>query len=417
MRLGFYYHAPAIALADGPGFATPGPQGVFIESLGGVCAMVRCFLHEPDPGEVCDYPVRLPNVDWVRLPVRGSGPRRLLLGGGLCRRIRQHSRDLDALLIRGPSSLLPRLASAVRPLPVALLLVGDRLARSAGAGQPFWRRLLVRLFGKLYDVAQTRAATRALTIVNSRSLLTKYRGVVPDLMETRTTTLSARDFFHREDTCQGRPIRLLYTGRYVAEKGLLELVEAVRLLVAEGLDVRLEMAGWEEPGSDVMRRMGRALPAAGLMERFTDHGFRRLGRELSAVCRGADVYVLASHAEAFPRALWEAMAHSLPVVATAVGGIPGVLRDGVHAVLVQPGDPEALARGIRRVIDDGELRRRMIARSRKLAEANTLERRAGELVGAVERFAGKRRTAAPADAQPSEVGNHANTPHGGLEKA
>jgi len=363
--------------------------------------MVRCFLHEPDPGEVCDYPVSLPNVEWVRLPIRSSGPHRLLPGGGLCRRIRRQSRDLNAFLIRGPTSLLPRLASAVRPLPVALLLVGDRLAGSAGAGQPFWRRPLVKLFGKLYNIAQTRAATRALTFVNSRPLLMKYSGVLPDLIETRTTTLSARDFFHREDTCEGRPIRLLYAGRYAAEKGLLNLVAALRLLVTSGLDVHLEMAGWEQPGSDAMRRVRGAVSAGGLTERFMDHGARRLGPELWTVYRGADVFVLASRSdfEGFPRALWEAMAHSLPVVATAVGGIPGVLRDGVHAVLVQPRDPTALARGIRQVVEDGELRRRMIAGGRKLAESNTLEQLTGELVAAIERFVAERRSAGPADGQ------------------
>jgi len=387
VKLGFYYHTPAVALDAGPGFATSGPQGRFIESLAEVCEAVRCFLHVPDRGESADYPVRSDNVQAVYLPPRGSFPRRLFLGADFCRMIRRRSRGLDAFLIRGPTPLLPLLVRAVQPLPVALLLVGDYLAGAGILEQPAWRRLPVKAVLSVYDAAQTMAARRTLTFVNSPSLLAKCRGAVPSLMEIRTTTLSTRDFCHREDTCQRRPVRLLYTGRYAAEKGLLDLVEATRLLLAEGFDVHLEMAGWEEPGSDVMHRVRGALGAAGVTERFTDRGLCRLGPELSVVYRGADVFVLASHTEGFPRAIWDAMAHGLPVVATAVGGVPGVLRNGVHAVLVEPRDPKALADGIRKVVENGELRRRIIAEGLKLARMNTLERRAGELVTSIERFA------------------------------
>jgi len=307
--------------------------------------------------------------------------------------VRRSSRGLDALLIRGPTPLLPLLVRAVQPRPVALLLVGDYLAGRGSLEQPAWRRLPVKAVLRVYDAAQTVAAGGTLTFVNSPSLLAKYRGLVPNLTETRTTTLSARDFFHREDTCLRRPVRLLYTGRYAAEKGLLDLVEATRLLVAGGLDVHLATAGWEEPGSHVMHRVRNALRAAGLRGRFSDLGFRRLGPKLSTVYRGADVFVLASRSgfEGFPRAIWEAMAHGLPVVATAVGGIPGVLRNGVHAILVEPRDPKALADGIRKVIETGELRRSMIAEGLKLARANTLQKRARELVTNIEHFVGTRR--------------------------
>jgi glycosyltransferase involved in cell wall biosynthesis len=62
--------------------------------------------------------------------------------------------------------------------------------------------------------------------------------------------------------------------------------------------------------------------------------------------------VLPSRSEAFPNALIEAMATALPVVATRVGGIPEVVRDGVNGRLVPPDDSGALADAVIALMDD-----------------------------------------------------------------
>lgn len=73
----------------------------------------------------------------------------------------------------------------------------------------------------------------------------------------------------------------------------------------------------------------------------------------------ADFYVLPSHNEGLPMSILEAMSFGLPVVATRVGGIPELVRDGVDGLLVAPGDVEALATAIERVAGDAGLRARM----------------------------------------------------------
>ena len=396
MKLGYYYHAPAKSAGGKAGFLTPGHQGRFIESLSGVCRQVRCLLHEPDEGEICDYPVDAPNAEWVRLPRRGNAPRRLFFGGSLCRTIKKRCNGLDALLIRGPTPLLPPLVRAMRPLPVVLLLVGDYLAGADDLAQALWRRPFLKGFLRLYDALQTSAARDSLTFVNAPSLAHKYREDVPHLVETRTTTLSANDFFDRDDTCLGNPARLLYTGRYAREKGLLDLVEVLRLLVDDDLDVCLEMAGWEEPGTHVMRQVRASLEEAGLEGRFTDHGFQSIGPALFSLYKRADIFVMASRSsfEGFPRVIWEAMAHSLPVVATRVGAAPSYLTDGRHALLARPQDPQDLAAKVKRIINDGALRRALIRNGRALARGNSCERHAAEMVEHIEEFIAERRLSA-----------------------
>src|SRR5215510_1438304 len=138
---------------------------------------------------------------------------------------RERRADLDLMLLRGPSPLLPQMAAAVQPVPHALLLVGSYLDDVADLPQPWWRKKLIQLWSLWNEHAQTKVAARALTFVNSRKLYELHKGKAADLYETRTTTLSEKDFFQRDDTCQRRPIRLLYTGRLDRSKGLLEIVE------------------------------------------------------------------------------------------------------------------------------------------------------------------------------------------------
>ena len=71
---------------------------------------------------------------------------------------------------------------------------------------------------------------------------------------------------------------------------------------------------------------------------------------------GCDIFVLGSRYEGLPVALMEASALGLPIVATAVGGIPDAFEDGVDALLVAPGSPAALADAIASLVEDPQRR-------------------------------------------------------------
>jgi glycosyltransferase involved in cell wall biosynthesis len=73
--------------------------------------------------------------------------------------------------------------------------------------------------------------------------------------------------------------------------------------------------------------------------------------------QSADIVVLASYLESFPRVLLEAMTYGLPIVSTRVFGVPEMVRDGHDALLVAPGDATAIARTICRLLDSPDLAR------------------------------------------------------------
>lgn len=98
----------------------------------------------------------------------------------------------------------------------------------------------------------------------------------------------------------------------------------------------------------------------GVSERVRFAG--RLGmEELVALYRSADVMVNPSLADNMPNSLLEAMACGVPVVSTRVGGVPWLVEDGESALLVAPGDHEAMARELLRVIDEPEVAHRLTA--------------------------------------------------------
>lgn len=97
---------------------------------------------------------------------------------------------------------------------------------------------------------------------------------------------------------------------------------------------------------------------------------RFLGRrdDIPRVLSALDVFVLPSRSEGLPLALMEAMASGLPVVATAVGGVPEVIREGINGCLVPAGDCVALADRLQGLIGDPDLRARLGAAARLTAE-------------------------------------------------
>jgi glycosyltransferase involved in cell wall biosynthesis len=141
------------------------------------------------------------------------------------------------------------------------------------------------------------------------------------------------------------PPEVLYAGRISEEKGVEELAA-----VADGLNLVVA-------GDGPLR--GLFPQAPGMVPRA----------ELFALMERASVVVCPSRRDGLPVVCAEAMAHARPVVGSAVGGLPDLIRDGETGLLVPPRDPTALRAAVDRLLADAELRRRMGAAARtRIAE-------------------------------------------------
>lgn len=167
--------------------------------------------------------------------------------------------------------------------------------------------------------------------------------VIPNGVDTEVFTP-----LPREEARQG--VGLAQHGRLVVcvaslkpQKGHEDLLEAMEKLPA---DVRLVIIGVESGRGGYRRQLTAYAAARGLTERVRFAG----GQPQSKVAMyysAADVSVLASHSEGCPNVVLESLACGTPVVATAVGGVPEILRSGENGLMVAARSPTALADGMR----------------------------------------------------------------------
>ena len=146
-----------------------------------------------------------------------------------------------------------------------------------------------------------------------------------------------------------------------AQKDYPNLLAAARQLIDRGVAARIVAIG-QGPLEAEMRAMHDQL---GLGKRVLLLGQRDDAMRVLAAC---DVFTLASDNEGLPVAIMEALALGLPVVATAVGGIPEAITDGVEGLLVPPSQPDALADAWARIAADPELRARLAEAARAGAD-------------------------------------------------
>lgn len=164
-----------------------------------------------------------------------------------------------------------------------------------------------------------------------------------------------------------RSTTILFVGTLGRRKGLIELLEAMKRLRERGVGAwRLEVVGaGNEVGDREADAIRRAVRAAGLGEALLGP---LAGDALRERLRSAGVYALPSCSEGQPIGIMEAMASGLPVVATRVGAVPDMVREGEDGFLVDPGSPDALADALGKLLSSPQLRRTMGASGRKRAE-------------------------------------------------
>lgn len=174
---------------------------------------------------------------------------------------------------------------------------------------------------------------------------------------------------------QDRPAPyLLALGAVEPRKDLPTLVMAFAELARARVDLRLVIAGPEGRGEPAF---AAAVSACGVADRVVRVGYLRED-ERQSLLDGAAVLAYPSLYEGFGFPPLEAMAAGVPVVATAAGAVPEVVGDA--AELVAPGDVEALARALARVIDDTGLRAKLIEAGRVRASSFNWESAATSMI-------------------------------------
>jgi glycosyltransferase involved in cell wall biosynthesis len=287
-------------------------------------------------------------------------------------------------------------------------LVGRPAARRAGvpvvAVSRGWtgENLKVQLYERL-DRFTLAWMDRVVCVSEGQAIKVRHAGVPPERVAVIHNAIRADRFAAARPDDRGLlqslfagPGRLLVgaAGRLSPEKGFGVLVRAAAEVCRQRDDVGFVVFG-EGPLCD---RLRHEVARLGLGDRFVLAGFRG---DLDRLLPNLDLVVLPSLSEGLPNVALEAMAASVPVVATAVGGTPEVVEDGITGTLVPPNDAEALAWGIVQVL--GSPRRAAMGRHGRervlehftfAAQARAYERLFEGLTSAARAGVGARRVAA-----------------------
>lgn len=148
-------------------------------------------------------------------------------------------------------------------------------------------------------------------------------------------------------------ITVVNVARLEPVKGHDTLIKALAILQHGGTPVNLLIAG-DGSEREALEQMARKCGLTPERVRFL--GFRT---DVPDLLTAADLFALSSRDEGLPLALLEAMVHKLPIVATAVGGVPELVTHGKHGFVIPPQSPEAMAEAIGTLAHDPDLCRRM----------------------------------------------------------
>jgi glycosyltransferase involved in cell wall biosynthesis len=193
-------------------------------------------------------------------------------------------------------------------------------------------------------VTIARHAERIVTISDyNRRWLVNELGLPPAKIEVIRCgiELDAWPFLPVRERAPDAPLRLLNVARLVPQKGQEDLLDAARLLGERGLPFELRIIG-EGDRRPMLEARRREL---GLERQVRFCGVQPSGAIRAALAE-SDVFVLSSHSEGIPVSMMEAMASGTPVLATDVQGVCELARPGRTALVVPPGEPEALAAAI-----------------------------------------------------------------------
>ncbi|WP_211107309.1 glycosyltransferase family 4 protein [Azospirillum thermophilum] len=275
---------------------------------------------------------RLMPFYFARAAVRLAGG----FASGKAQLVHIHMAEYGSVLRKG---LLVALARLFR-VPVVLHLHGGRLPKQYEESGPLMR----------WAIRQVMAASSEVVVLGEfwrHWVADSFGGAVRRITLLHNAVPGPARPVKRDASA---PVRLLFLGRLIKLKGIDVLLSALASPACRDKPWVVTIAG--DGDLETYRAQAVSLGIADRV-RFTgwldQDGCRR---ELA----GADVLVQPSMFEGLPMSVLEAMAEGLAIVATPVGSVPDAISDGVSGLLVPPGDVQALAGALARVIDDPDLR-------------------------------------------------------------
>ena len=187
-----------------------------------------------------------------------------------------------------------------------------------------WNKCSYAIYKSAYTIfTVSEEFTRMVNEVTGRDLASTIRPMIP---YTNLDVVTNRSYFSKPK------YNVLFLGRIDRDKGLTELIQAVAKVHSSGLNLELHIVG-NGDFIDELKQLVYLVDATDYV--FLD-GPVYDGEVKASYYKNADIYILPTYHEGFPRTLYEAMIFGTPIITTFVGGIPALMKDNVNCKRIEP---------------------------------------------------------------------------------
>ena len=228
-----------------------------------------------------------------------------------------------------------------------------------------FKKVISRLVLKNADavIALTGDMKREIKKIYDRDIIVIPNGINLERFEN----LSREDIRRRLKIKEDEKV-IVFVGTLRPVKGVKYLIKTMKIITQKGTDTRLMLVG-----DGVDRGKLEGLVEELDLGKYVKFIGKVPNEEVPEYMVASDVFVLPSLSESFGIVNLEAMASGLPIVATKVGGLPEVVKDGETGFLVEPRNPEQIAEKVLLIFEDDELRERISENNKKKAKEYSWE--------------------------------------------
>jgi len=290
------------------------------------------------------------------------------------------SKKNPSLLIKGPTPLLLFLFVIQRFANIYVFLVGDYTSNLTSLNFGYAKNIAIKNLAFMVDFSIKYMYKKAALIVNSDVLYNKYKNFYIKTSLIRTSTICKDEILNSRFYSKSQ-FNILFVGRVDYSKGVYELVDAFVNCYSEGIVQRLDVVGpIVNNGQNVQERVVRDFKENKAFDHVHFLGPVYDEEILREKFLNADIFVLPSKSEGFPRVFWEAFAAGVPVITTKVGGIPMVLENKKHAMLLENSEKNSIIKAIQILKYNSVLFHQIVNNARELASSNTIEHQIDKLI-------------------------------------
>ena len=234
--------------------------------------------------------------------------------------------------------------------------------RAMANGRPWMRSAFLNLADAVVTVSAACSASLQGRVLRGSKIRVVHNAI--DTVDFGVDADFVRSRFRQNLNVSDRELVLINVGRIQPEKGQEYAIRALDISRRYGTEVDLLLVGGVQD-ADFVGRLRSLIDDLNLHERVKLTGFRQ---DIPALLSVADIYIHTSVEEAHPRAILEAMAIGLPVVAFAVGGVTETVVHGQTGLLVPQGDVRGLAEAILSLAETPYMRVQMGLAGRRRVE-------------------------------------------------